>query len=85
MIAIFETIEDSGSAVADIIADGILPATLEIMDKTVVGAVEAGLKAGYPLDAEAVLIIELDGVADGQERQASAHRRAVQEEPRPGG
>jgi glycolate oxidase len=71
MVAVFETIEDSGNAVYSIITDGIIPATLEIMDKTVIGAVEAGLKCGYPLDAEAVLIIELDGVTDGQERQAT--------------
>lgn len=70
MVAIFDSIGDSGTAVSDIIADGIIPATLEIMDKTVIGAVEAGLKSGYPLDAEAVLIIELDGMADGQERLA---------------
>ena len=70
MLAIFETLEDAGNAVSDIIADGIIPATLEIMDRTVVEAVEASVKAGYPLDAEGVLIIELDGLKDGQERQA---------------
>ena len=70
MVAVFETLEDSGSAVSDIIAQGIIPATLEIMDKTVTGAVEASTHAGYPLDAEGVLIIELDGLKDGQDRQA---------------
>jgi len=70
MLAIFDTLEDAGNAVSDIIAAGIIPATLEIMDKPVVGAVEASTGAGYPLDAEAVLIIELDGLKDGQERQA---------------
>ncbi|MGE5619414.1 MAG: FAD-binding oxidoreductase [Sphingomonadaceae bacterium] len=70
MLAIFDTLEDSGNAVSDIIADGILPATLEIMDKTVTWAVEESTHAGYPLDAEGILIIELDGLKDGQDRQA---------------
>jgi len=70
MLAIFDTLEDAGSAVSDIIAAGIIPATLEIMDKKVTEAVEASFHSGYPLDAEGVLIIELDGLKDGQERQA---------------
>ncbi len=70
MLAIFDVLEDSGNAVSDIIADGIVPATLEIMDKTVTWAVEESYHSGYPLDAEGILIIELDGLKDGQERQA---------------
>ena len=70
MLAIYDTIEDAGNTVSAIIAEGIVPATLEMMDKVVMEAVEASVQAGYPLDAEAVLIIELDGMADGMERQA---------------
>ncbi len=70
MLAIFNTLEDSGSAVSEIIAEGIVPATLEIMDKIVTWAVEESYHSGYPLDAEAILIIELDGLKNGQERQA---------------
>ncbi|MCL4369612.1 MAG: FAD-binding protein, partial [Chloroflexi bacterium] len=70
MLAIFETLEDTGSAVSAIIADGIIPATLEIMDQAVVKAVEDSVnRAGYPVDAGGVLLIELDGLRDGQERQ----------------
>ncbi len=70
MLAIFETLEDAGSAVSSIIADGIIPATLEIMDQAVVQAVEDSVnRAGYPVDAGGVLLIELDGLRDGQERQ----------------
>jgi glycolate oxidase len=58
----FDKIEDAGACVSAIIAAGIIPAGLEIMDKAAVGAVEAYCKPGYPLDAEAVLIVELDGV-----------------------
>lgn len=70
MLAIFNSLEEAGQTVSDIIGDGIIPATLEIMDNLVIRAVEASVKAGYPLDAEAVLIIELDGLADGMEEQA---------------
>jgi glycolate oxidase len=67
-LAIYDSIEDAGESVSAIIAQGILPATLELMDKTVIAAVEASLKSGYPLDAEAVLIIELDGLKESMDR-----------------
>jgi glycolate oxidase len=68
MLAIFSTIGDASNTVSAIIADGIVPATLEMMDNTVIQAVEGSMKAGFPLDAAAVLIIELDGLKDGFER-----------------
>ncbi len=68
MLAIFNTIEDASNTVSAIIADGIVPATLEMMDSLVIQAVEDSVQAGYPRDAEAVLIIELDGLQDGFER-----------------
>jgi FAD/FMN-containing dehydrogenase len=71
MLAIYDSIEEAGSTVSAIIGAGIVPATLEMMDKVVMGAVEASVQVGYPLDAEAVLIIELDGLADGMERQGA--------------
>ena len=70
MLAIYESVEDAGNTVSAIIAEGIVPATLEMMDNLVMKAVEESVHAGYPLDAAAVLIIELDGMADGMERQA---------------
>lgn len=69
MLAVFKEIEAAGQTVSDIIADGIIPATLEIMDNVVIRAVEASVHAGYPIDAEAVLIIELDGLTDGMDEQ----------------
>jgi glycolate oxidase len=71
MLAVFEALEDAGQAVSDIISAGIIPATLEMMDQMVIHAIEAATPAGYPLDAEAVLIIELDGLKDDMERLAS--------------
>lgn len=70
ILAIFQSLEEAGQTVSDIIGHGIIPATLEIMDNLVIRAVEASVKAGYPQDAEAVLIIELDGLADGMDEQA---------------
>lgn len=57
----FPTIEDAGQCVAETIAAGIIPAGLEMMDKPAIHAAEAFVQAGYPLDVEALLIIELDG------------------------
>jgi len=71
MLAIYDSIEDAGNTVSAIIAEGIIPATLEMMDNMVIQAVEDSVQAGYPRDAAAVLIIELDGMSDGMERQAA--------------
>lgn len=65
MLAVFDSVGEAGQAVSDIIAAGILPATLEMMDNIIIRAVEASLHAGYPVDAAAVLIIEIDGVSEG--------------------
>ena len=70
MLAIFKSVEAAGQTVSDIISEGIIPATLEIMDNLVIRAVEESVHAGYPTDAEAVLIIELDGVTEGMDEQA---------------
>jgi glycolate oxidase len=71
LLAIFKSLAEAGQAVSAIIGEGIIPATLEIMDNLVIQAVEQSVHAGYPLDAEAVLIIELDGLADGMEEQTA--------------
>jgi len=61
LLAAFNNITDAAAAVSGIIADGIIPAGLEFMDRLAIKAAEAYAKVGYPLDAEAVLIGELDG------------------------
>jgi len=70
MLAIYETIEDGANTVSEIISEGIIPATLEMMDNIVMKAVEETIKVGYPLDAACVLIIELDGMPDGMDKKA---------------
>ncbi len=71
MLAIYDSIEEASNTVSAIIAEGIVPATLEMMDHVVMEAVEKSVQAGYPLDAAAVLIIELDGMKDGLDAQAA--------------
>ena len=62
LLAAFHTVEDSSQAVSDIVAAGIVPAALELVDRTATEAVEASVfKAGYRLDAAASLLIEVDG------------------------
>jgi glycolate oxidase len=59
----FPTSEDAGECVSKIIAAGIIPGGMEMMDKPAIQAAEAFVHAGYPLDVEALLIVELDGPA----------------------
>ncbi len=68
MVAIFDTIDDAGQTVADIIENGIIPAALEMMDALSIRAVEEAFHAGYPMDAEAVLLIELEGLRETLQR-----------------
>ena len=57
----FPTIEHGGKCVSEIIASGIIPAGMEMMDKALIHATDDFVKAGYPRDAESMLIVELDG------------------------
>lgn len=61
MTAIFDSLENAGSCVAEIIAKGVVPTTMEIMDNTVIRAVDDYLQLGFPRDAEALILIEVDG------------------------
>ncbi|MBI3785511.1 MAG: FAD-binding protein [Deltaproteobacteria bacterium] len=70
LLAIFESVDDATATVSDIIAAGIVPAAIEMMDQLIVEAVEAAFRFGFPTDAGAVLIIELDGLAAGLPPQA---------------
>ena len=64
LLAAFDEIEEAGKGVADIIASGIIPAGLEMMDNGVIRAVEDYLHAGYPVNAAAILICEVDGAEE---------------------
>ena len=68
LLADFTSVGDAARATSEIIASGIVPAALEMMDGATIRAVEASIyAAGYPVDAEAILLIELDGLSAGLE------------------
>jgi glycolate oxidase len=64
LLAAFPSMETASRAVSAVIAEGILPASLEMMDALTIGAVEAAFHCGYPTDAAAVLLVELDGLTE---------------------
>jgi len=70
MLAVYDGLEDAARSVSAIISQGIVPATLEMMDQVVISAVEDSLACGYPRDAAAVLIIEVEGPVIGLKAQA---------------
>ncbi len=69
MRATFNSVEDAGNAVSQIIAAGIVPAAMELMDQGILKAVEEAFQFGFPPDAGAVLVIEVDGPEAGLDRQ----------------
>ena len=71
MLGVFETVHDATQAISNIVGAGIVPAALEMMDQGIVEALEAAFHFGSPLDAGAVLLIEVDGleVAVNEEAQ----------------
>ncbi len=76
-LAAFDDIEKAGAAVGAIIAAGIIPAGLEMMDRPATRAVEDFVHAGYPTDAAAVLLVESDGVAEEVAAEMEAIKRVL--------
>jgi glycolate oxidase len=74
LLAIFDTVDDASNAVSATIAAGILPTALEMMDRNVIAAIEPVLHAGFPLDAEAILLIEVEGLEESTVEQAEVVR-----------
>ncbi|MCI0331673.1 MAG: FAD-binding protein [Planctomycetes bacterium] len=69
MLGIFESVDDATQAISGIIGAGIIPAALEMMDQGILVAVEEAFHFGFPLDAEAILLIEVDGIEVGLDAQ----------------
>ena len=69
MLLDFESVEDGASTVSAIIADGMVPAALEMMDALCTRAVEEYVHAGLPVDAAAILLVEVAGLANGLEHE----------------
>ncbi|HEX2238596.1 MAG TPA: FAD-linked oxidase C-terminal domain-containing protein [Gammaproteobacteria bacterium] len=74
VMASFDKVEDAGNAVAEIIGAGIVPAGLEMMDNPAICAAEAFVHAGYPTEAAAILLCELDGTLPEVEEQVERVR-----------
>src|SRR5436190_1445732 len=70
VLAVFDEIDQASAAVSEIIARGLVPAAVEMIDQLTIGAVEDAFGCGYPRDAAAALLVELDGLAGGMETQA---------------
>ncbi len=66
---IFNTVDDATNAISDVIGAGLIPAAMELMDQGIVGAVEEAYHFGFPLDAGAIVVIELDGPTPGLDAQ----------------
>jgi len=69
MLGVFDSVDDATNAISEIIGAGIIPAALEMMDQGILEAVEAAFQFGFPLDAQAILLIEVDGLEAGLDDQ----------------
>jgi len=76
LLAVFDTTEDAGDTVAEITARAITPVAVEMLDGVLLRMVEEATHAGYPLDAAAVLLIELEGLSEAVEEQTEQIREA---------
>jgi glycolate oxidase len=76
LLAVFDTTEDAGDTVAEITARAITPVAMEMLDGVLLRMVEEATHAGYPLDAAAVLLIELEGLSEAVEEQTEQIREA---------
>ena len=78
-LAIFGSVDQASSAVSGIIGSGIIPSALELMDGLALRAIEAAFHAGYPPDAGAVLLVELDGLDESVAEQTRVVERVCRE------
>src|SRR5436190_8436842 len=79
LMAAFPSIDAASQAVSDVIGHGIVPSALEMMDHVTIGAVEAHYRAGYPTDAGAVLLAEVDGLLEGCEELSAEIDRVLRQ------
>lgn len=70
LLGVFDSVDQATNTISDIIGAGIVPAALEMLDNMFIGSVEAAYKLGFPLDAGALLIMEVDGLAAGLQDEA---------------
>jgi glycolate oxidase len=77
MLLDFAAVEDAAATVTGIIAAGVVPAAIEMMDARITRAAEAFVHAGYPTDAAAVLLVEVDGLAGGVSEEVEVVRQVA--------
>jgi glycolate oxidase len=70
LLGVFDSIDDTTNCISGIIAAGIVPAALEMIDRPIMGALEEAFHFGFPLDAQATLIMEVDGLEAGLDAEA---------------
>src|SRR4051795_10337572 len=70
LLGVFETVDDATNTISDLIGAGIVPGALEMLDQLILKAVEEAFHFGFPLDAGAVVIMEVDGLAAGLDCEA---------------
>jgi glycolate oxidase len=80
LLAIFNEVREASQAVSAIVSAGVLPAALEMIDKYTMKAIEDALHTGYPPDAGAVLLIEVEGLREETEEQAASVRKICEAE-----
>jgi glycolate oxidase len=79
MLATYDSLDDAGKTIAGIIAAKVIPATMEIIDRATCEAVEAYAKVGLPTTAEAVILLEVDGIPAVVEQEAAAVERVCRQ------
>jgi len=79
LLSIFDSVEQASQTVSAIIADGLVPAALEMIDHPTIQAVEPAFHCGIPLDAGAVLLIEIDGLRESVQEAAAMARSICRE------
>ncbi len=80
LLAVFDDLDNAGKAISAIIRNKVIPATLEIMDNVTLRSVEKFTHAGLPLEAEAVLLCEVDGYREVVDREATLVEKILKEE-----
>ena len=78
MLAVFDTVTSASEAVSSIIRRGVIPVALEMLDQEIIKIVEPRIHAGYPLEAGAVLLIEIEGIPDAVESDSELVREACE-------
>ena len=77
--AAYDSLEKAGNAVSLVVASGLLPGAMEIMDRLAMDAADAAVNAGYPADAKAILIVELEGTVEEVEAEKTRLHKTIEE------